>query len=115
MQRWRDRQHKVEPDHSPSRRLDTRSNSTPNWDAWNEWADAKIANALAVERKAIVELLASEMSKALDDAYNDLAEEARSLRIEVTALQDTVEQLRSIIKSEKAKVIDLPNLLRRAK
>jgi predicted nucleic acid-binding Zn-ribbon protein len=55
------------------------------------------------------------MSKALDDAYNDLAEEARSLRIEVTALQETVEQLRSIIKSEKAKVIDLPNLLRRAK
>jgi hypothetical protein len=43
-----------------------------------------------------------------------LAEEVKSLRIEVTALEETIEQLRSIIKSEKAKVIDLPNPLRRA-
>ena len=50
----------------------------------------------------------------MDDAHDHLADEVKALGIEVTQLQETIEQLRSIIKSEKAKVIDLPNPMRRA-
>ena len=114
MRRWRDRQRTVEPDTSPSSRLDTRSNSEPNWDAWNAWCDQKIANALAAERQAVVQMIAEEMSDALAETRNDLAAEAKELRLEVEALRATLEELRAVINSEKAKVIDLPSPLWRA-
>ena len=46
-----------ERDPSPPRpKLDTRSE--PNWDGWNNWADQKIATALAVEREAVLTAVA---------------------------------------------------------
>ena len=43
-----------------------------------------------------------------------LAEEVKSLRIEITALQAVIDELRAVIRAESAKVIDLPNPMRRA-
>jgi hypothetical protein len=37
------------------------------------------------------------------------AQEVKSLRLEVTALQETLEESRSITKADGAKVIDLPS------
>ncbi|MCP1887111.1 hypothetical protein J2R71_010343, partial [Bradyrhizobium japonicum] len=75
-------------DPPPRRELDTRrrSNNEPNWDAWNEWADAKIANALAVERKIVLEVIAEEINSAVNEAHDHLADELKSLRIEHTQL-----------------------------
>ena len=51
------------------------------------------------------------VAEVIDDA---LAEEVKSLRLEITQLQETLEELRKLMKAEGAKVIDLPNPLRRA-
>ena len=40
---------------------------------------------------------------------DESAQEVKSLRVEVTALQETLEELRSVMKADKAKVIDMPN------
>jgi hypothetical protein len=50
----------------------------------------------------------------VDEMHAHLADEVKALRIEVTQLKETIAELRSVIKSEKAKVIDLPNPMRRA-
>jgi hypothetical protein len=102
-----------EPDPSPRhRKLDT--HSEPNWDGWNNWADQKIARALAVEREAVLTAVAEEISDEREAMEGQLAEEVRSLRIEITALQAVIDELRAVILAESAKVIDLPNLMRRA-
>ncbi|WP_027528045.1 hypothetical protein [Bradyrhizobium sp. Ec3.3] len=98
-------------------KLDTRSPSNSEadpWAGWNTWAESKIANALAKERAVVLEAIAEEINNAVTEAHDHLAGEVKSLRIECTQLQETITELRSIIKSEKAKVIDLPNLLRKA-
>jgi hypothetical protein len=45
----------------------------------------------------------------MDEVHDHLADEVKALRIEVTQLQETIAELRSVIRSERAKVIDLPN------
>ena len=83
-----------------------------DWSGWNTWADSKIADTLAAERKIVLEAIAEEMNNLVNEVHDHLADEVKGLRVEVTALEETVEQLRSIINAEKAKVIDLPNLRR---
>jgi hypothetical protein len=111
MEHWTDMQ--PEPDPSPPRRkLDTRGER--NWDGWNNWADRKIATALAKEREAVLTAVAEEISNEREAMQGQLAEEVKSLRIEITALQAVIDELRAVILAESAKVIDLPNLMRRA-
>jgi hypothetical protein len=38
-----------------------------------------------------------------------LVEETKALRLEVTALQETADELRAVIKSERAKIIEMPS------
>jgi hypothetical protein len=40
---------------------------------------------------------------------NDFGDQVKALRIEVKALQEMREELRSVMKADKARVIDLPN------
>jgi nitrate/nitrite-specific signal transduction histidine kinase len=47
----------------------------------------------------------SEERRAMKDS---LAQEVKALRIEITALQETMEELRALNHSEKARVIDMP-------
>jgi hypothetical protein len=111
MEHWTNMQ--PEPDPSPRhRKLDT--HSEPNWDGWNNWADQKIARALAVEREAVLTAVAQEISDEREAMGGQLAEEVRSLRIEITALQAVIDELRAVIRAESTKVIDLPNPMRRA-
>jgi hypothetical protein len=44
----------------------------------------------------------------------NLADEVKALRLEATALAETVDELRAILRAENAKVVNLPNPLRRA-
>ena len=89
-----------------------------DWSAWDRWADAKIANAIARERRIVVATIGEDSRKAIEMIYEDIAEEVKALRVEITTLQATLdqsfEQLRSMVRADKAKVIDLPNPLRRA-
>jgi hypothetical protein len=53
-----------------------------------------------------------EVEKAITMIYEDIADEVKALRLEITKLKATleqsVEQLRGLVKSDNAKVIDLP-------
>ena len=84
--------------------------------AWNEWVDSRIAVALAAERRAVLEGAGEAIRDLLDEqratARDELADEARKLRIELCETQTVVAELRQLIASEKAHVIE-PNPMRR--
>ena len=76
-----------------------------------EWRDLKIANALAADRAAVVEVIAEKMIEALESQQAALTDEMKSLRIDLAQLQDAIDDLRHIVNSEYGKIIDLPNPL----
>jgi hypothetical protein len=90
-----------------------------DWSAWEIWANQKITLALAQERKAVCTALGDEVRKAIEMIYEDVADHVKELRREIATLRSTLEasheQLRAIVhSSDRAKVVDLPNPLRRA-
>jgi hypothetical protein len=123
LESWSDLQPEPEPPRRPQ--LDTTPRAEDPWADWNRWADNKIANALASHRQSIrAEMQASfeGLSEAVVDLItqerkamrNNLADQIKELRLEVTALEGTLEELRRCLRSQDAKVIDLPNPMRRA-
>jgi hypothetical protein len=91
------------------------------------WAVAEIASIRTAVFVCLRRLASGLRSRASGPAFTIAATSSRAAnsllwwptkgsraQSRTAALQETVEQLRSIIKSEKAKVIDLPNPLRRA-
>ena len=53
------------------------------------------------------------VAKAHENAREELSEEVRKLRIELCETHTTLNELRSVIASDKARVVDLPSPLRR--
>ena len=53
--------------------------------------------------------MAKIVAKAHENAREELSEEVRKLRIELCETQTTLNELRSVIASEKAQVVDLPS------
>jgi hypothetical protein len=100
-QRWFDGQPDPEP--PPRRqRLDTPrvDRSEQNSQAWHDWADRKIADALAVERNAERERARNLLQFVVEEVFDHCD-------AKIAALQTTVDELRNVIKSEGAQVIDL--------
>jgi hypothetical protein len=101
-----------------ARKREERRSKQADWSQWENWADAKIADALAHERRLVLPVINEEVKKAIEQIYDDVAAEVKALRLEIAALQSTleqsVEQLHGMVRADKAKVIDLPNPLRRA-
>jgi hypothetical protein len=89
-----------------------------DWTQWERWADAKIAAAIAAERRVVCATLGDEVRKAIVQIYDDIADEVKGLQREIVVLKSTLdrsfEELRSVAKTDNAKVIDMPNPLRRA-
>jgi hypothetical protein len=83
-----------------------------DWSQWERWADAKIASAIANERRQVVSAMGDEVRKAIAQIYKDIAQEVKALRIELLNLQASLDQnvsdLRGLVKSDGAKVIDMP-------
>jgi hypothetical protein len=106
-----------EQDPEPWPRLDT---APVDWPAW---ISAQIDAALAAERETLLAIMAQSIGTTLRRSLTkerreqkaELEDEVRSLRIELTNLESTLAELRTVIASERARVIDLPALqLRRA-
>ena len=80
--------------------------------------DQRIANAIAVEREHQQELHFGEaLVEALDEQRandrDELADAVRSLRLELAKAQATICEMRHAAATERGKVLDLPNPLRR--
>jgi hypothetical protein len=89
-----------------------RRHKQADWSAWERWADAKIATAIAEERRVVCETMGSEVRSAIETIYSDIGEEVQKLRQEIVCLQATldasVSELRGLMKADGAKVIDMP-------
>jgi hypothetical protein len=94
-------------------RREERHHQQADWSHWDRWADARIAIAIAHERKILCTTMAAEVRKAIDQIYDDIGDEVRQLRLEITELKATLEasfeQLRSVVKSDNAKVVEMPS------
>jgi hypothetical protein len=110
------------PEPEPERWLDTAPAAT-DWSAWETWVNTRIRDALLSERETLLAIMAEaigttlrrSLTKERREQKAELEDEVRSLRIELCNLESTLSELRAVIASERAKVIDLPALqLRRA-
>jgi hypothetical protein len=95
-------------------RREERREKQADWSQWENWVDAKIANAIAEERRMAMPIMAEEVKAAINLIYDELMEDVKAVRKEIMELRSTMDQLRSMVRAESAKVIDLPNPLRRA-
>jgi hypothetical protein len=91
------------------RKLDTAPAASVDW-------DARIRAAIAEERAFLVEAIGSALAEMLDterkEANAELSDEVRRLRIELAETQTTLSELRQLIASDRAKIVeDLPNPL----
>jgi hypothetical protein len=117
---WR-RQQPEEPEPPPPEpKLDTRRHNNNEWADWERWCDARcdarIERALVAERakmmaafEGVAEGVSDLLLQERRATRNDLAEQIKSLRLEVTALEETLTELKSINSSERAKIIDMPH------
>jgi hypothetical protein len=96
-----------------ARKYEASRSKQADWTQWEHWADARIANAIANERQVVCDALSEEVAKAIIEIYDDVGEEVKALRVEIVALKssldESIKELRSLIHSDTAKVIDLPN------
>jgi hypothetical protein len=87
-----------------------------DWSQWERWADAKIAAALAEERRQVCTAIGEEMFKAIEQVHEDMAYEVKMMRVEIVALKSILDQAFEEMRSMagKGEVIDMPNQLRKA-
>jgi hypothetical protein len=84
------------------------------WDGWEKWLAARLRRERRLMTQSVGEALGQMLAKEREDYKRELSDEVRQLRIELSNLESTISELRSLVKAERAKVIDLPPLLRRA-
>ena len=84
-----------------------------DWSDWERWADAKIEAALAAERHQVCTAIGKEMRAAVRMIYEDIADEVKGLRTEITNLKVALERQQAA-RSENTKVVDLMSQTRRA-
>ena len=102
-----------EPVPEPRRRgLDTRAvpadHSTIDWSQWEEWLRVRLMAERKLMRRAVGEAIGQLLAQQREERKHELEDEVRRLRIELSNLESTLVELRSIIASERAQVIDLP-------
>jgi hypothetical protein len=78
-----------------------------------DWS-ATIAQAVAAERQHMATLLAELVAEVRAEAADDLERSVRTLNGELADLKATLAELRLVIASEKAAVVELPRLPLRA-
>ena len=117
--RWREKQERCEPEPEPYREPDAvraRRQAAEHEDAWNAWFDNRLDQRLEEERADLIEVVGLALGEALDDQREDarqqLHDEVRALRIELAEVSTVVSELRQVIASEHARVLDLPPLPR---
>jgi hypothetical protein len=93
--------------------LDRRAQSDASW---NEWADQKIANAIATERAFMREAIGGAIAEMLDEERQEykraLNREAQDLKLELVKLQTILAEYRALFAtSDRRSVLDLPNPL----
>ena len=98
-----------EPDAVRARRL-----AAEHERAWSEWFDNKFDRRIGEERDTVFEIVAQALAQALDeerrDTRQELHEEVKALRTELAEVTTIVGELRQVIASEQARVVDLPPL-----
>jgi hypothetical protein len=108
--------HYRETDGMAARRLQAEHDA-----AWNAWLDARLDERLQDERDFMVEAVGTALGEATADlrdeideqrkkARQQLHEEVKLLRAELCELSTVVSELRKVIASEHARVLDLPAL-----
>jgi hypothetical protein len=88
--------------------------NSDHWDGWEKWLAARLRRERRLITQSVGEALGQMLAKEREDYKRELSDEVRQLRIELSNLESTISELRSLVKAERAKVIDLPPLLRRA-
>ena len=64
------------------------------------------------ERQFMIEVVAEALDKERQAVKNDLADEVRCLKLELTEMQTTLTELRAVLAAERSRTIDLPDPLR---
>jgi hypothetical protein len=98
-----------EPPPRPQRRRTVEAvEAVDPWAGWNSWADCKIEVALAQEREAIGDAVGQLIEEEHKVMIDKLEDEIKGLRLEVTTLTETMDELRRLMKADGAKIIDMP-------
>jgi hypothetical protein len=79
------------------------------WNEMNQWLQSHLKRERKLTRAAVGEAIGQLLAEHEQRARSELQDEIRSLRIEVTALDETIRELRSIINAQGARVVDLPS------
>jgi len=99
------------------RKREEQRHKQADWSDWDRWCDARIAAAIAEERRVVCTTMGEEVRKAIAQIYEDIGEEVKALRVEILNLQATlheqVKELRCMVKPA-ATVIDMQQQQRRA-
>jgi hypothetical protein len=79
--------------------------------------EAWLTTRLQKEREFVLSVVGKALGEVVGQAHKDarleLSEEVRKLRIELSNLETTLAELRQIVASERAKVVDMPSPLQR--
>jgi hypothetical protein len=104
------------PEPEPPKRqrgLDTMpvtNHSTTDWSGWERWLAAHLQRERTLTNKSVGFAIGKMLREQREECKQELSAEVRQLRIELSNLETTLAELRSIIASERAPVIDLPAL-----
>jgi hypothetical protein len=74
------------------------------WDTWNAWVDAKIADAIAAERAFMREAIGGAIAKMLDD---EREQQRKALSLEVRELKVLIAELKHVSSADRRGVLDL--------
>jgi hypothetical protein len=95
----------------PERGLDINPQAT--WDAWNAWADQKIAAAIAIEREFLLTVVGEGLGEMLEQQRKAMSAEAQELRLELTRLQAVLAEYHALLSVDhhRSAPLDIPNPL----
>jgi hypothetical protein len=95
----------------PEQKLDTDPSRTR--DAWNAWADQKIAAAIDAEREFMLEVVGQWAGAMMEEQKKAQSAEAKELRTELTRLQAMLAEYRALLSVDhhRSAPLDIPNPL----
>lgn len=82
-----------------------------DWSGWETWVAARVGDAIAVERKAMCEIMAHALADYVAKERKAIEKQMQVLRSEFGNVQKAFEQLREVIAAERSQAVDLPNPL----
>jgi hypothetical protein len=84
---------------------------TQDWSGWERWLQRHLQRERELTNESVGSALAAMLKEEREQSKQELSDEIRKLRIELTNLETTLAELKGIIASERAGVIDTPNPL----